>query len=176
MRGSVSMPVLPSQFVSPSPSALCPYVHSPCLWLYSCPANRFISTIFKNAWTIFVFLFLACFSLYDRLSVHPHYSKWPNFVPFLWLSSIPLYTWITVSCIPHWLIGWMSRWMVLEKSGSRSRFWLGPQHLHLSHSSLALSRLCNLSGLSFCHLRNGANPNSTSLRRTMGSHPWDGKG
>ena len=74
-RGSVLMPVLPSQFVSPSPSALCPYVHSPCLWLYSCPANRFISTIFKNAWTIFVFLFLACFSLYDRLSVHPHYSK-----------------------------------------------------------------------------------------------------
>ena len=66
--------------------------------------------------------------------------------------------------------------MVLEKSGSRSRFLLGPQHLRLSHSSLALSRLCNLSGLSFCHLRNGANTNRTSLGRTVGGHRWDDKG
>lgn len=66
--------------------------------------------------------------------------------------------------------------MVLEKSGSRSRFWLGPQHLDLSSSSPALSRLGNLSGLSFCHLRNGANASSTSLGRMAGGHLWDDRG
>ena len=42
----IYMSVLLSQFVSSSPSLLCPHTHSLCLCLYSCPANRFICTIF----------------------------------------------------------------------------------------------------------------------------------
>ena len=81
---------------------LCPQVCSLRLHLYSCPANRFISTVFLDSmfmgyYMIFVFLFLTYFTLYDRLSVHPHHYKWLNFVPFIWLSNIPLYTGTTSS-------------------------------------------------------------------------------
>ena len=31
---------------------------------------------------VFVFLFLAYFTLYDRVCFHPHHYKWPNVVPF----------------------------------------------------------------------------------------------
>ena len=31
---------------------------------------------------VFVFLFLAYFTLYDRVYVHPHHYKWPSVVPF----------------------------------------------------------------------------------------------
>ena len=49
-------------------NALCPWVHSLCLHLYSFPANRFINTIFLDSiymceYTIFVFLFLTSFIL-----------------------------------------------------------------------------------------------------------------
>ena len=76
-----SMPL--SHFVSayPSPS-LCPQVHSLRLHLYSCPAPRFFITIFFSLdaiymcqHTVFVFLFLTYFTLYDRLQVHPPHYK-----------------------------------------------------------------------------------------------------
>ena len=80
--GSVYMSVLLSHFVPayPSPSP-CPQVHSLCLCLYSCPAPRFIRTIFfldsiyMCQHTVFVFLFLTYFTLYDRLQVHPPHYK-----------------------------------------------------------------------------------------------------
>ena len=76
-----SMPL--SHFVpaSPSPSP-CPQVHSLPLCLYSCPAPRFIGTIFNFfrfhmyvlAQSISFFL-SDLFTLYDRLQVHlPHYK------------------------------------------------------------------------------------------------------
>ena len=79
--GSVYVSVLLSHFVPASPSLypyrVCPQVHSVRLHVYSCPAPRFIRTIFlKNSiymcqHTVFVFLFLTYFTLYDRLQVHP---------------------------------------------------------------------------------------------------------
>ena len=70
-----NLPVHPTLLFPP-----CPHVHSLCLHLYSCPANRFICAIFLDStyirqYTIFVFLFLAYFTLYDRLQVHPHLYK-----------------------------------------------------------------------------------------------------
>ena len=56
-------------------------VCSLCLCLYFCFANKFICTIFldftyKQYYTIFVFLFLTCFTLYETLQVQPPLSKW----------------------------------------------------------------------------------------------------
>ena len=71
--GNVYMSMPLSHFVPayPSPS-LCSQVHSLHLHLYSCPAPRFFRTIFFNSiymcqHTVFVFLFLTYFTLYDRL-------------------------------------------------------------------------------------------------------------
>ena len=83
--GSVYMSMPHSQFVPayPSPS-LCPKVHSLHLSLYSCPASRFFRTIlfyflldsiYVCQHTVFVFLFLTYFTLYDRLQVHPLHYK-----------------------------------------------------------------------------------------------------
>ena len=49
-HGSVYMSILCYQFISPSCSCPfpCPCHHSLCLCLYSCPANKFISTIFSR--------------------------------------------------------------------------------------------------------------------------------
>ena len=51
----LSHPLLPPLF---------PQVCSLCLHLHCCPANRFISTIFLDST---VFLFVTCFTLYNRL-------------------------------------------------------------------------------------------------------------
>ena len=80
--GSVYMSMPLSHFVPayPSPS-LCPQVHSLRLRLYSCPAPRFIRTIFfldsiyMCQHMVFVFLFLTYLTLYDRLQVHPPHNK-----------------------------------------------------------------------------------------------------
>ena len=82
--GSVYTSMSLSHFVPayPSPSP-CPQVHSLCLCLYSCPAPRFIRTIFLFfldslyvcQHTVFVFLFLTYFTLYDTLQVYPHFYK-----------------------------------------------------------------------------------------------------
>ena len=78
--GSVYMSVLLSHDVPASPSPPCPQVRSQCLHLYSCPATRFISTIFLDSTymcqhKVFVFLFLTYFTLYDRLQIHPPHYK-----------------------------------------------------------------------------------------------------
>ena len=91
----MSMPL--SHFIAayPSPSP-CPQVHSLRLCLYSCPAPRFIRTIFF-IFQIYVLVYGICFSLSDLL----HYV-WQTLGPstllqitqflfFLWLSNIPLY-------------------------------------------------------------------------------------
>ena len=54
----------------PLPLHVCMSILYVCV--YSCPANRFIYTIFlasvcMHKYTIFVFLFLTYFTLYDRL-------------------------------------------------------------------------------------------------------------
>ena len=82
--GSVYMSMPLSHFVPvyPSPSP-CSQVHSLCLHLYSCPAPRFFRTLFfffldsiyMCQHTVFVFLFLTYFTLYDRLQVHPPHYK-----------------------------------------------------------------------------------------------------
>ena len=82
--GSVYMSMPFSHFVPPYPShSLCPQVHSPHLCLYSCPAPRFFRTfffffldsIYICQHTVFVFLFLTYFTLYDRLQVLPPHYK-----------------------------------------------------------------------------------------------------
>ena len=66
--------------VYPSPSP-CPQVHALCLHLYSCPAPRFFRTFFflvsihMCQHTVFIFLFLTYFTLYDRLQGHPPHYK-----------------------------------------------------------------------------------------------------
>ena len=80
--GSVYMSMPLSHFIPayPSPSP-CPQVHSLRLHLDSCPAPRFSMTIFffnsiyMCQRTVFVFLFLTYFTLYDRLQVHPLHYK-----------------------------------------------------------------------------------------------------
>ena len=52
----------------PCPIPQCPQVHSLCLHLHSCLANWFISTIFLDS--IYFFLFLSYFTLYNRLCVN----------------------------------------------------------------------------------------------------------
>ena len=104
-----SMPL--SHFIPayPSPSP-CPQVHSLHLRLYSCPAPRFFRTIFfyflfldsiyMCQHTVFVFLFLTYFTLYDRLG--PSTSlQITQFCFFLWLSNIPLYICATSSLSIH---------------------------------------------------------------------------
>ena len=84
--GSVYMSIPLSHFVPTySSPSLCPQVHSLHLRLYSCPAPRFFRTIFFSFFfldsihicqhTVFVFLFLTYFTLYDRLQVHPPHYK-----------------------------------------------------------------------------------------------------
>ena len=74
-------------------SLLCLQVCSLHLCLYSFPANTFISTVsldyiyvcywcVKYRKTIFVFLFLTGFTLYNRLYIHPPQFKWLTFIPF----------------------------------------------------------------------------------------------
>ena len=61
-----------SQFIPPSPSPLYTQVCFLCLHLYSCPANRLTNTIFldfiyMHQYTIFVFLFLTYFTVYNSI-------------------------------------------------------------------------------------------------------------
>ena len=65
----------------------CPYICSLHLCLYVCFADMliciiFLDSIYKRYYTIFVFLFLTYFTLYDSLQVHPRVCKWHSFVPF----------------------------------------------------------------------------------------------
>ena len=80
--GSVYMSVLLSHFIPAYPSlSPCPQVHSLRLRIYSCPAPKFIRTIFflnsiyMCQHTVFVFLFLTYFTVHDRFQVHPPHYK-----------------------------------------------------------------------------------------------------
>ena len=82
---------------------LCPRICSLCLHVYSCPANRFNSTIFLDSVYMHqydFFLFLTYFTPYDRLVVDStsspsplpkglisQYFPWQS-VPFLQFSSV----------------------------------------------------------------------------------------
>ena len=81
--GSVYMSMPLSHLVPayPSPSP-CPQVHFLRLRHYSCPAPRFFKTnfyffrfLYMCQRSIFVFLFLTYFTLYDSLQVHPPHYK-----------------------------------------------------------------------------------------------------
>ena len=73
--------------------SLCPWVCPLCLCLYSCSANRIISTVDFSRFHIYVFTYDTCFFLPDLL-----HSVWQTlgsstslpmtqFHPFLWLSN-----------------------------------------------------------------------------------------
>ena len=72
-HGIVYMSVLLSHFIPASPSSHCPcpQVCSLRLHIYSCPTNRFISSIFSRfhiyALIDNICLFLTYFTLYDRI-------------------------------------------------------------------------------------------------------------
>ena len=97
-------------YTCPSP---CPQIHSLRLHLYSCPAPRFIRTIFSIfffRFQLYVLGYGICFSLSHLL-----HSVWQILGPstslqitqfrfFLWLSNIPLYMCAT-SSLPIYL--WM---------------------------------------------------------------------
>ena len=58
------------EFVPPSTSPPYPRVHSLCLHLYSCPANRFISTILLNFICIFFFFLTPSLCMTDLRSIN----------------------------------------------------------------------------------------------------------
>ena len=65
---------LPFSLLS-STVSICPYVYSVCLFL---PEKKFFSAISSESiymcqYTIFIFLFLTYFTLYNRLYFHPHH-------------------------------------------------------------------------------------------------------
>ena len=76
----------------------CPQVHSLCLCLYSCPATRFINTIFFFRLHIYALAYGICFSLSDLLhsvwqTVGPSTSlQITQFCFFLWLSNMKQWT------------------------------------------------------------------------------------
>ena len=81
--GSIYKSIPVSHFVPAYPYfSRCPQVHSLHLCLYSCPAPRFLiatffflDSIYVCQHTVFVFLFLTYFTLYDRLQAHPPHYK-----------------------------------------------------------------------------------------------------
>ena len=80
-HGRVHMSTLLSQFIPPSPSLPC--VHKSILYLcIPIPAPQIgtictilLDSIYICQYTIFVFLFLSYFTLYDRLQVHLRFYK-----------------------------------------------------------------------------------------------------
>ena len=95
-------------------------------------------------YTVFVFLWLISPSIIT-LQVHPCCCKWQNFIPFLWLSSIPVYIFVCVClCVclsvsintPRLLyqfIGWLILWLLCiftvvnsaaVNTGEHVSFWI----------------------------------------------------
>ena len=66
-----------SQFAPPFPSPLCPQVHSLCLCLSSCPANRFISTVLLDSIYVCVNLWYLFFSFWlTSLCIPSPFLRW----------------------------------------------------------------------------------------------------
>ena len=103
--GSVNMSLLLSHFVpaSPSPNSVLKSFLYICIFI-SCPATRFISTIFLDSMyirqhTVFVFLLLTSLCRQTLMSIHLTTN---NSIPFLFmLSNIPLYICATSSLSIH---------------------------------------------------------------------------
>ena len=106
-RTVVCMSVLLPQSVPPSTSRPVSTSLFSCLHLYSCPANRFISTVFLDSlymqqYMIFVSFFLTYFTLCNRFKSHlTHYS---------WLKLVLFYVRVTVHCI------YVSHWYMYQQS------------------------------------------------------------
>ena len=83
---------LSAQLTHSFPSCI-PQVHSWHLHLYSCPANRFICTIFPDIW----YLFFSDFKQWEIIGSSPTSLQIAQFFPFLWSCNIPLYKWATPS-------------------------------------------------------------------------------
>ena len=64
-HSSIYMSVLLSYLFQPLLPPLCLQVHALCLFLYSCPADRFISSIFLGS--LYALIYNTCFSLSDLL-------------------------------------------------------------------------------------------------------------
>ena len=74
-----------------------------------CPANKFFSTIFLDSIymhynMVFIFLFLAHFTLYNMFQVHPPHRNW--------LKCIPFYGRVIFHCVyvPQLLYPFICRW------------------------------------------------------------------
>ena len=113
IRKSVYVSVPNSWFI-PLSFPFCLRAHSLwslCLRVYYCFINKIVYTIFFQVSHICLnirylfFSFWLNLTLYDGLQVHPCLSKWPNFIPFLWLSSIPLHTHTTPALSVPLLMG-----------------------------------------------------------------------
>ena len=102
------------QFISHSFPTWCPFVCSPCRCLYSCPAKRFIRTIYLDIhvniqYLSFSFWLITSLCMTDSRSVHVStnnrvlmgsystYSSVFNFFPTLWYLEIQPGCWIQCS-------------------------------------------------------------------------------
>ena len=59
----VHMLILISQFIPPSPSPLWPQVCSLCPCVYSCPAERLISTIFPDYIYTYIYIYVLIYDI-----------------------------------------------------------------------------------------------------------------
>ena len=106
----VYMLILLSLFVLPSLPLSCPQIHSLCLCLYSCAANRLIHTIFLDStymcyYTIFVILFLTYFTMYQTLGS----STWlemTQFLPFHGCIYTDIFRWTNKHYTQIWNTIW----------------------------------------------------------------------
>ena len=73
-------PTSPSRTVSSSPFSMSVSLFLPCHQVLQYHFSRF--HIYMLIYGICFFLFLTYFTVYDRLYVHPHLYKRPNFIPF----------------------------------------------------------------------------------------------
>ena len=75
---------------------LSPKICSLHLCLLCCAACRIVVTVFLNPiytllYTVFIFLFLTYFTMYNSLQFHP--PRWN------WLKCVPFYSWVIFHCV-----------------------------------------------------------------------------
>ena len=86
---STQMSILVSQFIPPFSCCMTSQVHSPSLCLYSCPANRFICTIFLDSFSRYLFFSFGLTSLCMTVSRSGSCTslQMTQCHSFLWLSN-----------------------------------------------------------------------------------------